>query len=78
MIPIALAVLAVLTVLFAAPLVLGSQLAQQSLPRQGQTLWLLFLTVTLLGAAGLAAVALIWLLLAPAGQDQPLHFYLSP
>lgn len=63
MIPIALAVLAILTVLVAAPLVLGSQLAQDSLGRQGRTLWLLFLTVTLLGAVGLAAVALFWLLL---------------
>ena len=67
MIPIALAVLAILTALFAAPLVLASQLAQQSLGRQGQTLWLLFLTVTLLGAVGLAAAALIWLLLTEPG-----------
>ncbi len=57
------ALLAILTVLFAAPLLLGAQAAAQTLAPRWLTLWLGAAGLLLVGALGLAALTLLILAL---------------
>ena len=57
------ALLAVLTVLFAAPLLLGAQFAAQTLAPRWLTLWLGAVGLLLAGALALAALTLVALVL---------------
>jgi hypothetical protein len=57
-----LAVLAILTVLCAAPLVLGSMVAVRVLPKRALVLWFGLLTALLVAALGFSAVGVLLML----------------